>query len=156
MKVAVIGAGAAGLVTARELIRAGHDVTVFEQGDEVGGTWIYRSESEPDPLGQTGERVHSSMYASLRTNLPRDVMAFMDYTFDSAGGGDDDWPRYPGHREVLQYLRRFAEAFSVHQLIRFDTRVVEGCDSACWQVTTEHSGRHSTCLLYTSDAADDS
>ena len=144
MKVAVIGAGAAGLVTARELIRAGHDVTVFEQGDEVGGTWIYRTETEPDPLGQTGGRVHSSMYASLRTNLPRDVMAFMDYTFDSAGGGDDDWPRYPGHREVLQYLRRFAEAFSVHQLIRFDTRVVEVCNSACWQVTTEHSGRHST------------
>ena len=76
LKVAVIGAGAAGLVTARELTRAGHEVTVFEQGNEVGGTWIYRPESEPDPLGQTGSRIHSSMYASMRTNLPRDVMAF--------------------------------------------------------------------------------
>jgi len=144
LKVAVIGAGAAGLVTARELTRAGHEVTVFEQGNEVGGTWIYRPESEPDPLGQTGSRIHSSMYASMRTNLPRDVMAFFDYTFDSSGGGKDDWPRYPGHKEVLQYLERFARAFSVHELIRFGTRVLRVRNSEYWQVTTEHSGQRRT------------
>jgi len=144
LKVAVIGAGAAGLVTARELTRAGHEVTVFEQGNEVGGTWIYRAESEPDPLGQTGLHIHSSMYASMRTNLPRDVMAFFDYTFDSSGGGKDDWPRYPGHKEVLQYLERFARAFSVHELIRFGTRVLRVCHSEYWQVTTEHCGQRST------------
>ena len=102
MKVAVIGAGAAGLVTARELTRAGHEVTVFEQGNEVGGTWIYRAESDPDSLGQTGLHIHSSMYAAMRPNLPRDVLAFFDYTFDSSVGGKDVLLRYPGHKEVLQ------------------------------------------------------
>lgn len=42
---AVIGAGAAGLVAARELRRKeGHEVVVFEQQDQLGGTWLYTDE----------------------------------------------------------------------------------------------------------------
>ena len=37
----VIGAGAAGLVAARELAREGHQPTVFEQGSRAGGVWVY-------------------------------------------------------------------------------------------------------------------
>ena len=37
----VIGAGAAGLVAARELAREGHQPTVFEQGCRPGGVWVY-------------------------------------------------------------------------------------------------------------------
>lgn len=37
MKVAVIGAGAAGLAAAYDLTKAGHDVTIFEGGPSVGG-----------------------------------------------------------------------------------------------------------------------
>ncbi len=36
-----MGAGAAGLVSVRELLREGHSVTVFEQGSDLGGIWIY-------------------------------------------------------------------------------------------------------------------
>jgi cation diffusion facilitator CzcD-associated flavoprotein CzcO len=38
---AVVGAGAAGLVAARELRKEGHNVVVFEQQDQLGGTWLY-------------------------------------------------------------------------------------------------------------------
>jgi len=49
---AVIGAGAAGLVAARELVLAGHHVTVFEKGSSTGGVWVYTDEVEsPDLLG---------------------------------------------------------------------------------------------------------
>lgn len=48
--VAVIGAGAAGLVAARELRREGHSVVVFERQNQVGGTWIYTDYVEQDPL----------------------------------------------------------------------------------------------------------
>jgi len=123
LDVAVIGAGAAGLVTARELMRAGCRVHIFERGKSVGGLWVYAAETEADPLGQTGRRVHSSLYASLRTNLPRDLMAFVDYPFDSAGGGRDDWPRFPGHRCVRTYLERFAHDFGVLDHVTFAAEV---------------------------------
>ena len=77
LNVAVVGAGAAGLVTAYELLAAGHRVTVFEQSDQVGGLWNYTEDTEDDPLGQQPSvRIHGSLYASLRVNLPRDLMAF--------------------------------------------------------------------------------
>lgn len=40
-KVAVVGAGPAGLAAAQQLARAGHDVTVFEKNDRVGGLLRY-------------------------------------------------------------------------------------------------------------------
>jgi glutamate synthase (NADPH/NADH) small chain len=40
-KVAIIGGGPAGLAAAQQLARAGHDVTVFEKNDRVGGLLRY-------------------------------------------------------------------------------------------------------------------
>ncbi|HIV70573.1 MAG TPA: glutamate synthase subunit beta [Candidatus Aquabacterium excrementipullorum] len=40
-KVAIVGAGPAGLAAAQQLARAGHDVTVFEKNDTVGGLLRY-------------------------------------------------------------------------------------------------------------------
>ena len=123
-RVAVIGAGAAGLVSAHEILRAGFEVCVFEASPQVGGIWCYTPETDDDLSGRNpGESVWSSVYSSLRTNLPRDVMAFMDYTFDSAGGGKDDWPRFPHHSLVLEYLQQFARDFDITSHIRFETEV---------------------------------
>ena len=86
-KVAVIGGGAAGLMAARELRREGHKVVVFEREAQPGGTWVYTHEVESDPLGLDPGRtiVHSSLYSSLRTNLPREVMGFSDFPFVATG-----------------------------------------------------------------------
>ena len=40
-KVAVVGAGPAGLAASQQLVRAGHDVTLFEKNDQVGGLLRY-------------------------------------------------------------------------------------------------------------------
>ncbi|MEO6574672.1 MAG: FAD-dependent oxidoreductase, partial [Polyangiaceae bacterium] len=40
-KVAVVGSGPAGLAAAQQLARAGHDVTVFERDDRLGGLLRY-------------------------------------------------------------------------------------------------------------------
>lgn len=38
-KVCVVGAGAQGLVTAKNLLEQGLEVTVFERWDHIAGTW---------------------------------------------------------------------------------------------------------------------
>jgi glutamate synthase (NADPH/NADH) small chain len=40
-KVAIVGSGPAGLAAAQQLARAGHDVTVFEKNDAIGGLMRY-------------------------------------------------------------------------------------------------------------------
>ncbi|XP_030468484.2 flavin-containing monooxygenase FMO GS-OX-like 2 [Syzygium oleosum] len=124
VKAAVIGAGMSGLVAARELRREGHQVVVFESSSDVGGTWLYDPRVEFDPLGLDPGRdvVHASMYRSLRANLPRQLMGFSDYPFLKQGSGD---PRnFPGHEEVLRFLRSFAEDSELIELIRFGHEVV--------------------------------
>ncbi|KAL0550360.1 hypothetical protein IC582_014868 [Cucumis melo] len=125
-RVAVIGAGAGGLVTARELGREGHQVVVFERNTRIGGTWVYSSEIESDPLGvdPNRTRIHSSLYKSLRTNLPRELMGVRDYPFVPREGEDRDPRRFPSHREVLKYLEDFANEFGICKLVRFGTEVV--------------------------------
>ena len=129
-RVAVVGAGAAGLVSARELRECGHAVTVFEASSAVGGTWQYTA--------QTG--VHSSVYDSLRTNLPREVMAFSDFAWSRSFAGDDR--RFCGHREVAAYLEAFASANSLSQLVRFNTPVATAAPApdGGWTVTTADGG----------------
>lgn len=114
----------AGLLASRELRREGHRVIVFEKSSRLGGTWVYDPRVETDPLGFDPARkiVHSSMYSSLRVNLPRRLMAFLDYPFLEKQGGD---PReFPGHQEVLRYLEDLARDFRLVELIRFEHEVV--------------------------------
>src|SRR6185369_8299458 len=40
-KVAVVGSGPAGLAASQQLARAGHDVTLFEKSDRIGGLLRY-------------------------------------------------------------------------------------------------------------------
>jgi len=140
LKVAVIGAGAAGLVSGREFRDAGHDVRLFEQGKRLGGIWAYESQVEDDLLGLSPTTpIYSSIYDNLRTNLPTDLMAFMDYPFDEDGGGRSDWPRYPPHSCVLTYLENFARNFELESLITFESKV-ESVESEqagqSWRVST--------------------
>lgn len=124
LSVAVIGAGAAGLAAARELLQEGHRITVFEQAEGVGGVWRYSNAVEDDLLGaQPGQRVHGSMYRGLRTNLPREVMGFHSFPFDYAFPGSSDPARFCSHEEVLRYLAAFARHFDLERWVRFDTQV---------------------------------
>ncbi|XP_074283020.1 flavin-containing monooxygenase FMO GS-OX-like 3 isoform X1 [Silene latifolia] len=122
--VAVIGAGVAGLIAARELQNEGHRVVIFEKSDKLGGLWVYDSRVESDELGYdpTREIIHSSVYKSLRTNLPRVLMEFSGFGFADRQYGD---PRtFPGHQEVLEYLNDFAIRYRIIELIRFESEVI--------------------------------
>ncbi|XP_038982496.1 flavin-containing monooxygenase FMO GS-OX5-like isoform X1 [Phoenix dactylifera] len=125
-KVAVIGAGVSGLVAGRELLREGHQVVVFEKADRVGGTWVYDPRTDSDPVGLDPFRrvVHGSLYASLRTNLPRPLMGFRDYPFPDPSKTPGDRRAFPGPEEVLRFIEAFARDSGVLEVVRFRAEVV--------------------------------
>ncbi|XP_035663624.1 flavin-containing monooxygenase FMO GS-OX5-like [Branchiostoma floridae] len=111
LRVAVIGAGPAGLCAARFLSAEPERYlpTVYEQTAAVGGTWVY---TDRTGTGEHGLPVHSSMYKNLRTNLPKEAMVFQDFPYDSG------LPSYLPHEEVLRYLEKYAKHFGLHQYIQ--------------------------------------
>ncbi|KAF8698997.1 hypothetical protein HU200_034838 [Digitaria exilis] len=122
-KVCVVGAGVAGLASAHELRREGHDVTVMEQSSGVGGQWLYDPATDAgDPLGVAGAQ--SSIYASLRLNTPREAVGFSDFPFFPANDGTGDARRYPCHGEFLRYIRDFCDAFGLMDVVRLNTKVL--------------------------------
>eukprot|EP00884_Botryococcus_braunii_P009903 jgi/Botrbrau1/18914/Bobra.177_2s0069.2 len=123
--VAIIGAGAAGLVAGKVLREEGHRVVLLEQGLGVGGVWMYTDEVDEDPLGRSGAKVHSSMYRDLRTNLPRDLMSYPDLPFrsDWMRGRSRDPRRLPGHAEVQAYLEAYCDVFGLLPFVRCNTTV---------------------------------
>lgn len=63
LNIAVIGAGPAGLVSAKHATSHRYDVTVYEQADELGGVWVYTNQTGKNKYGV---RIHSAMYKGLR------------------------------------------------------------------------------------------
>ncbi len=61
-RVCVLGAGIAGLVTAKVLRDDGFEVSVFEKKPNIGGVWA-----------------PSRTYPELRTNTPREMYEFSDF-----------------------------------------------------------------------------
>ena len=105
-RVAVIGAGAAGLCAAKHLLEVGLDVTVFEIGTQVGGLWCYMNDSG-----------RSSAYRTLHINTAKNVTNFRDYPFREAV------QRFPSHEDMHAYLRDYAEHFGVMERIQFNAEV---------------------------------
>ena len=115
-RVAIIGAGAAGLSAARELLtrKSNFSFTVFEGTSQVGGTWFFTDEVGLDKFGNP---LHTSMYKNLRTNLPKQAMAFPDFPFK------DNLPCFLTHDMVQEYLEDFSAQYKLDQYIKFNTRV---------------------------------
>ena len=94
----MIGAGAAGLASARWLLDAGFETVVFERTAAVGGLW----------RGDTG-----IAYPSLQTNTSKQKTAFSDLPFAA------ELPDFPVRDDVVAYLERYADVTGVRTAIRF-------------------------------------
>ncbi|MGW0930502.1 flavin-containing monooxygenase [Streptomyces sp. NPDC002644] len=122
-RVAVVGAGAAGLTAVKELTEAGLEVVAFERRERPGGLWVR------DPRGGA-----SPAYASLHLNTSRRRTEFAAHPMPA------DWPDYPSADLVAGYLDDYARRFGLNEAIRFGvevTRVERGQDGDGWLVTAE-------------------
>lgn len=121
-RVAVIGAGAAGLAATKNLLDVGADVVTYEKGEHAGGLWVRGNSNGLSPA-----------YDSLHLNTSRGRTEFADFPMPA------DWIDYPSADHVAGYLVDYARTFGVTERIRFGTPVasVERDDHGRWQVTTE-------------------
>lgn len=125
-RVAVVGAGAGGLAAIRALRLEGHSVVCFEAASGVGGTWDGGADR---PL-----------YDSLRTNLPRSLMAFDAFPWSDDFGGDSRI--FCSSLAVQRYLEAYADAFSLRGAVRCRCRVTRATPlprGAGWEVTALHT-----------------
>jgi glutamate synthase (NADPH/NADH) small chain len=99
-RVAVVGAGPAGLACAGELAALGHRVTVYDWHREIGGLVRYaiapyREQREPLPAEQ---RLLERLGVEFRLGAaaPSDALAAADAVFLGVGLGPDVAVQYPG------------------------------------------------------------
>lgn len=121
----MVGAGPSGLVTAKELLQEGHDVTCFERTADLGGVFRFR-----DVPGSVG------VWETCRLTSSILVTSFSDY-FPGWQRGAPFEHRHPTHREYVDYLADYARHFGVLERIRFGCEVVDVAPEpgSRWRVT---------------------
>lgn len=112
----ILGAGSSGLAAARHLKAVGIAFECLEREDDVGGNWYYG-------------RPASSVYASTHTISSKRLTEYRDYPLP------DDYPEFPSHRQILDYLRDYARHHELYGHIQFNTEVrwIEP-EQAAWSV----------------------
>src|SRR5687767_2737098 len=117
-RVAVVGAGPAGLAALRALTAAGLDATAFERGARVGGVWTL--EDRP-----------TAAYRSLHLITSRPRTEFGELPMP------DGTPDYPSRDAVGRYLEDYAARFGLVERIRLGCAVerAERRDGGGWTLT---------------------
>ena len=125
-KICIIGAGPAGLAMARACIVTGVAYDQFDAHTDVGGLW---------DIDQAG----SAMYESAHFISSKTMSGFDGFPMP------DHYPDYPSHRQILTYIRAFADLWSLRGNIRFSTRVtdLEQLADGSWIVTLDSGERRS-------------
>lgn len=100
MKIGIIGAGVAGIVSAKTLTQFGHDVTVYEKCPDVGGVWS-----------------STRRYPQLTLQNSKHTYHFSDLLMPQ------DYAHWPSSEEVQHYLEDYADMFGVLDKIRTHTEV---------------------------------
>src|ERR1700710_1825425 len=103
-KIAIIGGGPTGIGVARELRDGGIDFDIFEAEADFGGVW-------------NRDAACGRAYDSLHLISPKFNTQVQDFPMP------DDYPAYPGHRLMLQYLRSYAQAHGLYPKTRFNAPV---------------------------------
>jgi glutamate synthase (NADPH/NADH) small chain len=138
-KVAIVGSGPGGLTAAGELVRFGHDVTVFEALHKPGGVLVYGIpefrlpkkivQAEVSRLEQAGVKIVCNTVIG-RTYTLQELRAQFDAVFIANGAGLPVFMNIPGENlkgvySANEYLTR-VNLMAAYQFPRSDTPVLKG------------------------------
>jgi Flavin-binding monooxygenase-like len=101
MRVGIVGAGVAGLATAKVLEQTGHDVVILERSPDVGGVWS-----------------RTRRYPGLTTQSSKAQYSLSDYPMPK------ELPEWPSGEQVQSYLAGYATEFGLDEHVRLGTEVV--------------------------------
>ena len=120
-KVAVIGAGLAGLTTIKSCLEEGMEVCAFEKSNSLGGNWEFKEKGV-------------SVFRNTRLSSSKYLTAFSDFPMKS------DYPHFLKHEQYFEYLQDYARHFDLKKQIRFGTTVeVVKRQEAKWLVDISHA-----------------
>ncbi|WP_432773677.1 NAD(P)-binding domain-containing protein [Francisella salimarina] len=105
-RVAIIGAGASGLINAKVLKDGGFQVKVFEKTNNICGVWNYDESEGP-------------LYETLKTNLPKEIMVFENEKIPYNSNKS-----FIEHKEVLYYLEANAKAWQIDDSLCLNAEVI--------------------------------
>ena len=139
-KVAVIGAGPAGLTVAGDLAMKGHQVTIFEALHEAGGVLVYGIpefrlpksilQSEVDYLKKLGVELRTNFIVGLTATIDDLKREGFEAFFIGSGAGLPSFMRIPGENLVgvysaNEYLTR-VNLMRAYDFPKYDTPVYLG------------------------------
>jgi hypothetical protein len=107
MRIGIIGAGVAGLTTAKTLKQAGHDVVVFDRTPDVGGVWSA-----------------TRRYPGLTTQSAKATYGLSDFAMPR------DYPEWPTGEQVQVWLAAYATKFDLDPHLRLNTEVTRAWPAA--------------------------
>ncbi len=143
-KVAIIGAGPAGLTAAGDLSRLGHKVTIFEALHEAGGVLIYGIpefrlpkailKAEVDFLRNLGVEIRTSFVVGLTATIDDLRAEGYDAFFIGSGAGLPNFMKIPGENLVgvysaNEYLTR-ANLMRAYDFPAYDTPIFKARTAA--------------------------
>ncbi|MFV2112544.1 flavin-containing monooxygenase [Micromonospora sp. LOL_025] len=120
MRIAVVGAGFAGLGAAKVLRQSGFEVTVFEKAPDVGGVWS-----------------STRRYPGLRTQNNKGTYHLSDLPMPA------HYPQWPSGEQVQQYLESYVDRFGLGSALRLSTEVVTAelvDDETAWLIASRPTG----------------
>ncbi|MEO1401192.1 MAG: NAD(P)-binding domain-containing protein [Cyanobacteria bacterium J06635_1] len=103
-KVAIVGAGLAGLVTLKSCLEEKVDVTAFEQETHIGGNWKFKEKG-------------ISIFRNTELTSSKYLTAFSDFPMP------EEYPHFLKHTQYLDYLQAYAQHFDLNRHIKFGTSV---------------------------------
>jgi cation diffusion facilitator CzcD-associated flavoprotein CzcO len=120
MRVGIIGAGVAGLTTAKVLKQAGHEVIVYDKAPDVGGVWS-----------------RTRRYPGLTTQSPKAQYSLSDFPMPR------DYPEWPTGAQVQAYLAAYASHFGLDPDLRLATEVTAAVPvpDGGWTLTAAPAGQ---------------